>query len=250
MSFGSSVTEMRALHISLRLYFALAFPFLLLASGARLLLSEPFLKIEYQRPGFPADAYGFTLEDRLAYGPYAVNFLFSGESLDELASLRLPAEKCWTPTIGEDGCALFGERELRHMADVKATTRAAFGLAALCALIGFGAASASWRGDRLRSEIVAGLRLGCRLTLWSVACLAVLSLAAWDRAFEAFHALFFAAGSWRFPFTDSLIRLYPERLFLDAALLIALFASSCALATLFMLGRRGANWKPWRALLP
>ena len=32
--------------------------------------------------------------------------------------------------------------------------------------------------------------------------------------------MFFAAGTWRFPFSDSLIRLYPEQLFVDASLVI------------------------------
>ena len=63
----------------------------------------------------------------------------------------------------------------------------------------------------------------------------MLSIAAWDRSFDAFHEVFFAAGTWRFPFSDSLIRLYPEQLFMDAALLIAIFVSLSAVALLRLL---------------
>ena len=51
--------------------FALAVPLWLVIAGARLLLSEQFLQFEYRRPGFPADPYGFDIEDRLDYGPFA-----------------------------------------------------------------------------------------------------------------------------------------------------------------------------------
>ena len=57
----------------------------------------------------------------------------------------------------------------------------------------------------------------------------------WDRAFDAFHEVFFAAGTWRFPYSDSLIRLYPEQLFVDAALLIAIFTSLSAVVLLRLL---------------
>ena len=203
--------------------------------SARLLLSEQFLQFEYRRPGFPADFYGFSVEDRLEYGPYAVNYLFNGEPIDYLAALRLPRHKCWNPAAGATDCALFSERELRHMADVKRTTAVAFALAAICAVVGVAIAFASRLNEGLRSNILVGIRRGCKLTLLSVAFLTVLSLAAWDRAFDIFHELFFAEGTWRFPFSDSLIRLYPEQLFIDAALLVALFASLCAVSFLCLL---------------
>ena len=62
--------------------------------------------------------------------------------------------------------------------------------------------------------------------------MAILSIASWDRAFDAFHEVFFAEGTWRFPYSDSLIRLYPEQLFIDAALFVAVFVTLCALTVL------------------
>ena len=238
------MTKSRLVSAIARLYFSLAIPFLLLIAGTRLLLSEPFLRFEYSRPGFPADPYGFTVEDRLFYGLFALNYIYNGESINYLARLRLPGDKCWASTEDGSDCALFSERELQHMLDVKRTTAAAFALAAICAIAGVAIALPSRISAGLRSDIIIGIRRGCTLTLVTVLALAMFSLSAWDDAFEAFHEFFFAEGSWRFPFSDSLIRLYPERLFIDAALAIALFVSLSALLLLSLariLGERGSR---------
>ncbi len=233
------MTDSRAIHSAVRWYFALAVPFLLVVGCLRLLLSQPFLQAEYRRAGFPADPFGFTLEDRLAYGPYAINYIYNAETRDYLAALRLPGDKCWNlGTAGAD-CALFSEREIQHMADVKRITGSAYSLAAVCALVGAVIAFASRHSEASRADIALGFSRGCKLTLSAVALSAVLALAAWNQAFDAFHEVFFAEGSWRFPFSDSLIRLYPEQLFIDAALIIALFTSLCAGAILRLLHIRG-----------
>jgi integral membrane protein (TIGR01906 family) len=46
----------------------------------------------------------------------------------------------------------------------------------------------------------------------------------WPFFFYQFHGLFFAAGTWSFGPSDSLMRLYPERFFFDFALLVSLGA--------------------------
>lgn len=236
------MADFRAIHFGLRLFFSLAIPLLLVIGGVRLLLSEQFLRFEYSRPGFPVDPFGFSAQDRLDYGPYALNYIYNGETIDYLAALRLPGDKCWHKVAGGSDCPLFSERELQHMADVKRTTAAAFSLAAICAVIGAAIAFASRQSEGLRATIVVGIGRGCKLTLLSVLFTAVLVLAAWNRAFDAFHELFFAEGTWRFPFSDSLIRLYPEQLFIDAALVIAIFTSLGAATLLccqFMWDKRG-----------
>ena len=219
----------------IRLTFALALPFLLVSVGARLMLTEYFLQIAYQRPGFPSDIYGFTLDDRLKYGPYAIQYLFNGEPIVYLEAARLPGDKCWNPAADAADCALFSDRELRHMADVKHMTTTLFTLAATILVVGVLIVFASRHNARWQAEIRLGIRRGCQLALLSLLCLGVLSAAAWDRAFDAFHELFFAAGTWRFPFSDSLIRLYPEQLFADASFALAAFTSICAALILLLL---------------
>lgn len=233
------MSSRRLISLALRSYFTLALPCLLLMTSVRLLMSYEFLRFEYQRPGFPVDIFGFTTEDRLEYGMIAITFLFSAEPIDRLAERRLPGEKCWEPVERLSDCALFGEAELGHLRDVKHILTALFSLAAIFLLVAiscllaafFPPFSASMRRST-RRDIRKGLARGATFTLAIFFALALISALSWDLAFDRFHDLFFAEGTWRFPFSDSLIRLYPERLFVDAAVAIAGFAVAGSLLTL------------------
>src|SRR5438552_9539118 len=99
----------------LSLLVTLAVPVLLVLISIRLLTTETYLRLEYTKPDFPPDEYGFTVEDRLHYGPYAVQYLTNNAGIDYLGSLRFP-----------DGTPFFNERELEHMVDVKKVMQAAF----------------------------------------------------------------------------------------------------------------------------
>ncbi len=234
MSFGGQLMTLdRSLHRALRFFAMLALPFMLLAGSARLLLSYEFLRFEYQRPGFPSDSYGFTAADRLAYGFYAIDYLFNAAPIDSLANLRLSAAKCWGAVAGAPDCPLFNSRELWHLQDVKDLTTTIFSLALGCAGIMAGAALFSARWTQYQRDIIVGWRRGSQLMLALLVVGATLVLAGWDLAFDRFHELLFPAGTWRFLFSDSLIRLYPEQLFIDAALLIACFCAAGALLVFF-----------------
>ena len=68
------------------------------------------------------------------------------------------------------------------------------------------------------------LRGGAALTFGLVLSVVMASVMAWDMFFEAFHWLFFTGDSWLFYTSDTLIRLYPEQFWFDAALFIGGFA--------------------------
>jgi len=212
----------------------LALPFMLVAASVRLLLSHEFLSLEYQRPGFPADPYGFTTADRLEYGMHAIDFLFGAGDSSALARLQIPRQKCWQPVDAAANCLLFNANELRHLEDVKQVLRAVFALAAVCALATFASLYALRSIASVKRQIKTGLLRGACLTLAAVLTLAVMAVAAWDSAFDQFHELFFAAGTWRFPYSDSLIRLYPEQLFIDASLIIGGLCAAAALVILLL----------------
>lgn len=194
-----------------QVFITLAVPVLLTLVSVRLVMTPQFLHFEYTRPGFPEDIYGFTLEDRLDLAPYAVNYLINNEDLSYLGDLTFPG--------GER--PLFQQDELRHMHDVQVVTRIAF----LVLLFG-GAAFvltviALWRdGLRGRSTLRRGLLAGAMLTLSTIAFIVVFALTAWDFFFTAFHQVFFEEGTWRFAYSDTLIRLFPEQFWFDAALVI------------------------------
>ena len=91
------------------------------------------------------------------------------------------------------------------------------------------------------SEIGRGLQRGANLTLaiiFDFGC--GFRWQPGTEPFDTFHEVFFAEGTWRFPFSDSLIRLYPEQLFVDAAVAIGCFAaiSSLVILVLVWVGER------------
>ena len=220
-----------------RLFFLLALPLLLMMGAVRLVMSHEFLRFEYLRPGFPTDPYGFTTRDRLDLGNFAIDYLFNAEDIEFLADLRLPSDKCLRPATGSSQCAMFGVSELSHMEDVKLFTTGVFGFALAVLLSAAMLIATSRRNYVFRASIIRGLREGGMVTLALLTTTITMAAVAWDRLFDTFHELFFAVGTWRFPFSATLIRLYPERLFLDAALAIGLIMALSAVLVLIIIGR-------------
>jgi integral membrane protein (TIGR01906 family) len=70
------------------------------------------------------------------------------------------------------------------------------------------------------------------LTLGLIMTIIVLALGAWDMFFDTFHELFFEAGTWRFEFSDTLIRLFPEQFWFDASVTIGILTTIGAILIL------------------
>jgi len=209
-----------------RWFLTLIVPPLLVLGAIRLLITDAYLHLEYHKPDFPADPYGFTLEDRLRYGPLTARYLLDGSGPEALRAIRLP-----------DGTPLYNEREIKHLVDVQNVTipamYALIGL--LIALIGLTA----WlrRTESGRAAWRSGLRGGAILTLSLLAALIVYILLDWNHFFDSFHALFFAEGTWRFYYSDSLIRLFPIRFWQDAAITVGALCAAASGLMLFFLRR-------------
>ncbi|MCD4686947.1 MAG: TIGR01906 family membrane protein [Anaerolineae bacterium] len=210
---------------ALRWLIILIMPAFLVLTSVRIVSTEVFLWIEYHRPGFPDDPYGFTREERLEYGPYGVRYMVNDAGIGYLGDLEL------------DGAPLFREKELEHMEDVKVVTRVAFRVQlALSALLLAAVTALSWRRET-RHDLRLALSGGGVFTFGLIITLVMLTLAAWDMFFDGFHEVFFADGTWRFYNHDTLIRLYPEQFWFDAAITIGV---------LTMLGAGSLVWGAWR----
>lgn len=212
-------------------FIMLAVPIWLSLTATRLLVSEAYLQYEYNKPDFPADPYGFTQADRLAYAPYAIAYLTNGSDIRFLGDLNFP-----------DGSPMYNERELGHMADVKAVMQVAF---AFHGVLSVGVTVVGvWFDVTTRKGLWAALKRGAYLTLGLIVSLVVIAALSWDVFFETFHSLFFAQGTWRFLYSDTLIRLFPERFWFDAAVTIGVLVVVGALLILLvatLLERRSAN---------
>ena len=176
--------------------------------GLRLLLTHAFPQVEYRVPGFPADTYGFTLQDRLHWGSISIDYLVNNADISFLGNLTFP-----------DGSALFNERELSHMQDVKKVVQVVLwtGYATWLFLLGLGLWA--WFGG-WRQELLGGLRRGGWLTVGLVVLLGIFGATSFWQFFTLFHDMFFSSGSWQFFYSDTLIRLFPLP-FWEAAFLFA-----------------------------
>ena len=193
----------------LRWLIVLALPVILIVGVVRA-LTWPWLPAwEYSRAGFPPDTYGMPAEERLWLARECVNFLNLPADLERLGRLRL-----------EDGSMAFNAGELAHMADVKQLyDRLTSG--ALLALVMMIAASWALRRRGEAAALWGALSDGGLLTLLALLGVGGLMLTSWDTFFVGLHGLFFTAGTWRFAYSDTLIRLFPARFWQDAGIWVA-----------------------------
>lgn len=209
-------------------------PIVLLGVALRLLLTPIFPQVEYRMPGFPADTYGFTLEDRLRWSVPSIEYLVNREDISFLADLHF-----------DNGTPIYNERELSHMADVKRVTQGALNVFYLAlaglTLLGLWAK----RGEQWQAWLQ-GLRRGGWTMIGLAGTLAVVVVVGmfllpnvfWG-FFAGFHAIFFTGDTWLFQYSDTLIRLFPLRFWQDTTLIIAVVSVLGGLALALGIKPRG-----------
>ncbi|MBC7809638.1 MAG: TIGR01906 family membrane protein [Burkholderiales bacterium] len=212
-----------ALTAILKTFVTLSVPILLTLVSVRLIMSPLFLQLEYTRSGFPEDFYGFTTDDRLRYAPYALDYLLTGADISYLGDLRF-----------DDDTSMYSVPELEHMRDVQTVTRTAFALALVIGLITIAAAYFLWRAQSTRRDLRRAFFNGAVLTLGLIVAIVITAVIGWDTFFTTFHRLFFTGDSWIFDYSDTLIRLFPEQFWFDAALTIGALTVSGAVAILLI----------------
>lgn len=217
---------------------AILLPVVIVLSIVRLVINPWYLVFEYHTPGFPADPYGFTLQDRLKYGTLAVEYLTNSAGISFLGDLHFPpgqeapAPSCQYMT---DCSQLFNDRELEHMLDVKNVVQGAMRVLEISAAVLVLLLLWAWRGKWL-DHYMRGLQRGGVLTLIFLGLIILFVLAAFNYLFVIFHEIFFKAGTWTFLYSDTLIRLFPERFWQDTFLFVG--GLSALLGFLFYFGFR------------
>lgn len=200
------------------LLITLVIPIFLIMTAIRvLLIPYIYVDVEYNRPGFPPDTYGFTLQDRLKWSKISIDYLLNDQPIGWLANQKLA-----------DGSPLYNERELGHMVDVKNLIQLMFpiwwALLALLVLIGM----LSWRFKGLRYYWKA-LSNGGWLTVALIVAVLIFVVTSFDALFTNFHLLFFSGDTWLFQFSDNLIRLFPVPFWQDAFIWVGVLSTVFAL---------------------
>jgi len=190
---------------------------LLLLTAVRLLLTSAFVQVEYNMPGFPEDPYGMTKEQRLEIAPVALEFLLNGADASFLGDRTF-----------EDGSPMYNAREVSHMVDVQKLTEkflnAWYGSIAVFAAILVLAWLGKWMPAFKTMLSKAGLT-----TIIALGTLILLILLSFNAVFVGFHRIFFEGDSWLFLYSDTLIRLFPERFWQDAFILVGVFTFASGL---------------------
>ncbi|MCK5793602.1 MAG: TIGR01906 family membrane protein [Anaerolineales bacterium] len=188
----------------------LTIPVIISVLSIQILLSPIFTNLEYRRPGFPEDNYGFTTAERLEFGNQTRSYLISNDTLEDLQQL-----------VFENGDPIYIERELTHLEDVKivlqGVLRVFYGVAAVFVLGGLIARTRGWQEIYLNA-----IYLGGKITAGLLVMILLLTLVSFQALFTNFHLLFFEGGSWLFFYSDTLIRLFPVQFWQDIFLVFGI----------------------------
>jgi len=194
----------KTLSSSLSILTTLLTPIVLVLLGIRILLTPIFPEIEYRTPNFPPDSYGFSQAERMHWAKNAIEYLNNDAGPEFLGDLTF-----------DDGSPLYQEREVNHMLDVKILVQAAMKAWAaafvLLILLWGWAKFGKWE-----QAYFLGAKRGGWLTLILTGSLGILASINFWEFFTQFHHLFFEGETWIFAYSDTLIRLFPMRLWQDA----------------------------------
>ena len=180
-------------------------PVIFLGIPVRLAFTETYLEWYYSSHNLPPDRWGMMKEESLRLAKIGLRSVLSEKGLKEFRKARLP-----------NGRRAFNEREIRHMMDVKTLLDRFFKAFYLSLLVSF-----------LITMIIKDLKFVSKalifgslfsLTLFTTA--GALSYLFYSKAFELFHNLFFDPVSWRFRYTDTLLRIYPMKLWFDSTMYV------------------------------
>lgn len=228
---------MKKIHRILSWLIALILPVVIVLSVVRLVINPWYLEFEYRTPGFPIDSYGFNLQDRLKYAKIAAEYLVNSEDISFLGDLRFPAGQ-QAPELScqfmTDCTHLYNDRELEHMVDVKNVVRGAIVVLEVGFALLIGLAIWAWRGI-WQDAYLKGLQRGGILVLVLIGLIILSVLFAFNNIFIIFHEIFFRAGTWTFFYSDTLIRLFPERFWQDTFLMVGGLAIGIGLLFYFVI---------------
>jgi integral membrane protein (TIGR01906 family) len=190
----------------------IAIPLFLIMTAVRLLLNPLYLDYQYNRPGFPPDPYGFTVEDRLHWGKLSLDYLVNDSDISFLGDLEF-----------EDGTPIYNQRELDHMHDVKVLVQqmlVAWWIVGI-GLVGLGIWA--WRANWLR-HFWRSISRGGFITTALILGILLLVMVSFNALFTGFHRIFFEGNTWIFLYSDTLIRLFPLPLWQDAFIFMGVFS--------------------------
>ncbi len=136
------------------------------------------------------------------------------------------------------GLPVFSAEEAGHMADVR---HVVIGFAVVV-LLAAAALLFARRADRRREAFWRGVLAGAVGLAAGLVAAGVFAVFFFDAAFEVFHRLFFAPGTYSFdPATSRLVQLFPELFWMETSIALGIVAIAIAVVTAAVAGRRSRD---------
>jgi len=187
----------------------LCLPVFLLATDLRAVTSHWIIHWEYGKSGFPSDPYGLSTVERTGLAVASVDYIRAEADISMLADLELP-----------NGAPAYNERELQHMLDVQRVYHQIMRAGSIAGgLVLFGAIILLAKESTGRM-LLAALGNGSLLTVGLLGAIGAFMVISWNDFFTMLHRLFFTGDSWLFAYSDTLIRLFPIRFWVDVTIIV------------------------------
>jgi integral membrane protein (TIGR01906 family) len=136
------------------------------------------------------------------------------------------------------GEPVLSPRERQHLVDVRSVMAAL----AVAALVSLAIVLIAWRVSRSAPAFWGAVRLGAAVLAVGTVLVGVIGVVAFDAAFEAFHRLFFAGGTYTFdPRTERLVQLFPQRFWFETSLAVGTVILALSGATAWLTSRKLAG---------
>jgi integral membrane protein (TIGR01906 family) len=137
-----------------------------------------------------------------------------------------------------NGTPVLTDAERSHMRDVRGVF-GGFALLVVVSAVFLAIAAVRARIPEARARRWSAVRSGARALAIGLAVAGIISIVAFDAAFEVFHRLFFAEGTYSFdPRTSRLVQLFPDGFWSETTIAVAIVAFVAALGVAWFAGRR------------
>ena len=198
---------------------AISAALVLIAAGVLVFLNPLWVGFEQARTH--ADAFtGYTIDDI-----HRVTNAVLGELVFGPATFLQQAA----------GASVFDPRERQHLADVRGVLVGFFGLVAVAVVVLVGPA---WRA-RDRAWLWRAVAGGAAVLAGAVVIVGALFAVFFEAAFDLFHRLVFAGGTYSFdPLRERLVQLFPEDFWSETSIALAVVILILSLAVTWMALRR------------
>lgn len=213
-------------------------PISILAISVNLLLTPVTLYVEYNRSNFPPDKFGLEKQDRLKAAAWTLNQIKSANNM--FASEN---------QIDIPGTSLiYTTSELSHLNDVYQLLKS-FNIIGIISLATTLYISYKLIKDKSTQIIgIKSLNRGGLITIILLVFIGLMLLFAWQSLFIGFHQVFFPQGNWTFAADSTLIRLFPEKFWLDSfeafTFLVIIMSIILTLVSYYYLKNSTQNPKP------